>query len=174
MNTTVQKSSSSSAWFLFPGNFFSDVTLGTDDDGSLQAANSWPLKLPPGLWPSIAATVMVWTFLVALVLDVISGDQVWSGLLSILLAYPRPFGWCLEVGRNAWCPLATSPSRHLPQMFSCLRGLGWNIGLPCELDCLQLAKRSTTWVPQHLNNLWQDGSPKLHSWSFLPLDRASG
>ena len=29
------------------------------------------------------------------------------------------------------------------------------------------------WCTHHLNNLWLAGSPKLHSWAFLPLDRAS-
>ena len=119
---------------------------------------SWLLELTSRLWYSIGATVIVWTFSVALPLDAwsqgASSDLArrfwsWSGPLPILLACPGPFGWCLEVGRHTQGSLSTSLSRHLPQMLPCLRGPGWNIEVPCEPSCLQtgpLLEFPSTWI----------------------------
>ena len=141
---------------------------------------SWPLESPPGLWNSIRATVMVWTFLVALSLDIwsigTSSDLAkriwsWSCPLPILLACPGLFGWCFEVRRLTLGPLFTSPSRHLhPDALMSERSMRKYWG---TLWAQLLAKRSTIGVPQCLNNLWQAGSPRPYSWAFLPLHRAS-
>ena len=81
--------------------------------------------------------------------------------------------WMMFEGRKAYLrPFSHLSFEASPRMLSCL----WDPRLKYQgVQCAWLlANRFTTVVPQHLNNLWVAGSPKLHTWAFFaPCLRAS-
>ena len=77
---------------------------------------------------------------------------------------------CLDMKRHIFDPVITPPQGISPKSFLSER---FNLIYWGTLSAHSLANRCTAGLLHSLNSLRKAGSARLHSWAFLPLDKAS-